>query len=334
MISDFLTQIDSIPHEIKLVLLLFFAIILLLLIFLFKRKKVVSYGLAEGPTTAFELSKDTQLRKTYSNYKEQMMSVLSESYDDLEVISSGGMGIILKGRDRQTKRFVAIKTISPKLQKDPKAIKFFFHEIQAIQKMNHPNIIRIFDSANDGFLYYTMEYLEGQPLEEYMNEHGILPPKDILRIGTQIARALQHCHSNGIVHRDIKPSNIFLIKDKDVCKIIDFGVVKVINSGTKETGAIGSPNYASPEQIQCGEITGKSDIYALGVVLFKMSTTQFPYKVSDLVDKIFDQAKDIRSLNHQLPVELAEIIMNCINVDPKARFDANELWARLKKVKL
>ncbi len=295
------------------------------------RKKKNSYGLGEGPVTVLELQKDDKLRNTYSNFKEILFDTLSVKYEHIEVIASGGMGIIVSAYDKVHDRKVAIKTISPKLHQDPKAIKFFFQECQAIQKMNHPNIIRIYESANEGFLYYTMEYLQGENLEKLMQRSGIIAIDQIVRIGTQVARALQHCHSNGIVHRDIKPSNIF-ITEKNVCKIIDFGVVKLLNSETKETSAIGSPNYASPEQLQGGHITGKSDIYALGVCLFKMASTQFPYSVSDLVSKVFEAPKDIKQINPNLSNELIEIIYDCIKLDPHDRCDVTTLWSRLRRV--
>ncbi len=306
------------------------ALFFLLLVWIIQKKKS-SFGLGEGPVTTLELKKDDKLRRTYSNFKEVLFETLSVKYDQIDVIASGGMGIIVSAYDKVNGRKVAIKTISPKLHQDPKAIKFFFQECQSIQKMNHPNIIRIYESANEGFLYYTMEFLQGETLEKAMHRSGILPLEQIVRVGTQIARALQHCHTNGIVHRDIKPSNIF-ITEKNVCKILDFGVVKLLNSEIKETGAIGSPNYPSPEQLQGGRITGKSDIYALGVCLFKMASTQFPYSVSDLVSKIFEAPKNLKQLNPNLSDELVEIIYDCIKLDPNDRCDATVLWSRLRRV--
>ena len=122
----------------------------------------VEMGLAEGPATQMELENDPELRQTYHDFKELMFNTLSAKYEDIKVIASGGMGIIVTAIDKQDKKKVAIKTISPKLHKHPKAIKFFFQECQAIQKMNHPNIIRIYDSADEGFLYYVMEFLVGK----------------------------------------------------------------------------------------------------------------------------------------------------------------------------
>jgi serine/threonine-protein kinase len=317
------------PSDTLWILGIFFIFSLIVWMILWKRKS--HFGLGEGPATVLELRKDDNLRKTYSNFKEVLFDTLSVKYTQMSVIASGGMGVIISAHDKQHNRKVAIKTISPKLQQDPKAIQFFFQECQAIQKMNHPNIIRIYESADEGFLYYTMEYLEGETLENLMQRLGIIPLDQIVRIGTQVARALQHCHSNGIVHRDIKPSNIF-ITEKNVCKILDFGVVKLLNSEVKETSAIGSPNYASPEQLQGGNITGQSDIYALGVCLYKMASAEFPYSVSDLVSKFFEPPKNIKQINPKLSEELVEIIYGCIQLDPNDRYDATTLWTRLRRV--
>ncbi|MBN2143200.1 MAG: serine/threonine protein kinase [Candidatus Aureabacteria bacterium] len=321
--------------ELYVLIFLLGLIFVLFILVLFRKRRPagVGFGLAEGPTTAFELGKNPQLRETYSNFRETMFSTISVKFNNIQVIASGGMGIIVSGMEKKTGRKVAIKTISPRLHQDPKAIKFFFQECQAIQKMNHPNIVRIYESANEGFLYYVMEFLEGEVLENMLVRTGILPTRQILKVGTQVARALQHCHSNGIVHRDIKPSNIF-ITTKDVAKIIDFGVVKMLNSDIKEgRGAIGSPHYASPEQLQGGAVTGKSDIYALGICLYKMASAQFPYPTPDLETKIFQPPKNLTDFNPNLPAELIQIIADCMKLDPSERSDASSLWARLRAVK-
>ncbi len=320
--------------------IIFISIGVLFILFLFflyfkriaKRKKV-EMGLAEGPATQMELENDPELRQTYIDFKELMFSTLSLKYENIKVIASGGMGIIVTAIDKKDKKKVAIKTISPKLHKHPKAIKFFFQECQAIQKMNHPNIVRIYDSADEGFLYYVMEFLEGETLEEKINREGVLPVSQIVRIGTQVARALQHCHSNGIVHRDIKPSNIFITKN-DICKIIDFGVVKMLDAETHETGAIGSPHYAAPEQLQAGKISGKSDVYSLGVCLYKMASGQYPYSVNDLVTKVFEKPKNLKDICPSVSDELIEIINECIAIDPSQRCEATKLWAKLKKINI
>ncbi|EKD27877.1 MAG: Serine/threonine protein kinase, partial [uncultured bacterium] len=305
--------------NIIIILIIIIIIFFILLLLISRRRNKHYFGLAEGTETTLELKNNPQMRETYSNFKEIMFETLSAKYDNIKVIASGGMGIIVSANEKKSGRKVAIKTISPKLHKNPKAIKYFFQECQAIQKMNHPNIIRIYDTQDEGFLWYVMEFLDGETLDEYMNKTGVLDIASIVRIGTQVARALQHCHSNGIVHRDIKPSNIYMTQKNQTCKIIDFGVVKMLNSEVPETGAIGSPHYASPEQIQGGKITGKSDIYALGVCLYKMASGQFPYTNIDLNTKVFGKARNIRELKPDLPDELVNIINDCIALSPDDR---------------
>jgi len=314
-------------------------IIVLLLIFKLihrnrkKRHAEVHFGLGEGPMTTMELREDPNLRLSYANFKTEMFASLSVKYNEVKVIAAGGMGIIVSAIDKETKKKVAIKTIAPKLYNNPKAIKFFFQEFQAIQRMNHPNIIRIYDSYNEGFLYYVMEYLEGETLEDLMNREGILPIRSVVRIGTQVARALQHCHSNGIVHRDVKPSNIFISSKNNSCKIIDFGVVKDLDSETQDSTAIGSPHYAAPEQLQAGQISGKSDIYALGVCIFKMVSGEYPYDDADLATKVFKNPRKIENFRSDIPAKLVKIIYDSLALDPKERSNAKSLWERLRNIK-
>jgi len=314
-------------------------IIILFIIFKIIQRKIrkknaeIHFGLGEGPMTTMELREDPNLRLSYTNFKSEMFNNLSIKYSEVKVIAAGGMGIIVSAIDKETKKKVAIKTIAPKLYNNPKAIKFFFQEFQAIQRMNHPNIIRIYESYNEGFLYYVMEYLEGETLEDLMNRDGILPVMTVVRVGTQVARALQHCHSNGIVHRDIKPSNIFISSKNNSCKIIDFGVVKDLDSEVQDSTAIGSPHYAAPEQLQAGQISGKSDIYALGVCLFKMVSGQYPYDDSDLATKVFKNPRRIEDFISDIPVNLIEIIYDSLALDPKERSSAKDLWERLRNIK-
>lgn len=304
--------------------------------FYFKRdRRPLSFGLGEGPETSLELESNDNLRETYSNFKEKIMEVLSLKFDNIKVIAAGGMGIIASADEKANGRKVAIKTIAPRLQENPKAIRFFLQEVQAIQRMNHPNIIRIFDMVSDGLMYYTMEFLDGESLEQIMEKTGILPTEQIVRIGTHVARALQHCHTNGVVHRDIKPSNIFVTRSDQTSKIIDFGIVQLVNQGSTEYyGGMGTPYYASPEQIKGGEVTGKSDIYGLGVCLFKMATTKYPFPEPLSEGQGPQEMEDLAKLNPNLPSDLVRILHDCLKIDEEERVPAYKLWMDFKKVTL
>ncbi|MBN2144942.1 MAG: serine/threonine protein kinase [Candidatus Aureabacteria bacterium] len=255
----------------------------------------------------------------------------SNSYEGIETVAEGGMGIVLSGWDRERMRKVAIKTILPELMGNQEAVKLFLHECQVIQSFNHPNIVRIFEVGQKNFLYYVMEYLDGETVEDIMNREKCLPVELAVKIGTQVSRALNYLHSTGLVHRDIKPSNLFLIRN-DVVKLIDFGVIKLLSSGEKapSSSSAGSFLYASPEQIQSEEIMGKSDVYSLGICLFYMLTGKLPFSENDPMARIFGEYKKIQELNPNLSAPLVNLIESCLKPAPVNRISAHELWIRLR----
>jgi len=273
---------------------------------------------------------------SYTTLPEDLESALSDKYKNMETISAGGMGVITSAIDRKSEKKVAIKTVLPELGSNQKAIALFYSECEAIKKMNHPNIVRIYDVGdNNGLYYYIMEYLKGINLDKKISKEKKLSIAETIKIGTQIARALQHCHSNKIIHRDIKPSNIF-ITIKNTAKIIDFGIVKLFSGDTSlkmNSTKIGTPDYASPEQLQGQPISGKSDIYALGVCMYQMLSGKMPFKNSGMMSKMFDKPRDIKEFRKDIPEDLIEIVNTCLELDPIARYTANELWTKLKSVK-
>jgi serine/threonine-protein kinase len=274
------------------------------------------------------------LQKKYSELHEKLARILSHNYKDLEIIAEGGMGVIAKAYDIEQKKCVAIKTILPELQKDNHVIELFLQECQVIQSMNHPNLVHIFEAGQkEDIYYYIMDFLEGETLDDLMERKKILPTEQVLDVGTQVAKALQHIHANGLIHRDIKPSNIFITKD-NVAKIVDFGVAKLLKTNENEhpSNIGGSPLYASPEQIRGEEVAGKSDIYSLGVCLFYMLSGQHPFSTEDLLAKMFETPKNLKTLNKEAPELLTTVIHYCLNVDPQNRISAHELWARLSVV--
>jgi serine/threonine-protein kinase len=260
---------------------------------------------------------------------------LGERFRDISLISAGGMGVIARAEDRQNGRRVAIKTVLPELKENEKAVRLFFAECNAVKTMNHPNIVRIYEvGESDVLYYYVMEFLEGENLKTLLKREKTLSVKKTVSIGTQVARALQHCHDNRVIHRDIKPSNIFLTRN-GTAKIIDFGIVKQITGDPSlATGStrVGSPDFASPEQIQGQPVSAKCDIYSLGVCLFHLLSGKMPYKNAGLVGKMFDQPRNLKDLCPGVPDELVRVIHRCLDVDPKARFRAHELWAALRGI--
>jgi serine/threonine protein kinase len=202
-------------------------------------------------------------------------------YEVLGELGQGAMGVVYKARDPLIDRVVAIKTINLSLAMDEKEEYEgrFYQEAKAAGRLNHPNIVTIYDVGRSGdFAYIAMEFLEGRELRDIMNEGSLLPVEQVLNIVAQVALGLAYAHEYDIVHRDVKPSNIMVIRDGHV-KITDFGIARMASSSVRtQTGMVlGSPKYMSPEQVMGKPIDQRSDIFSLGVMLYEMLTGQAPF---------------------------------------------------------
>lgn len=203
-------------------------------------------------------------------------------YEVLGELGQGAMGIVYKAKDPLIDRVVAIKTINLGLALDEKEEyeERFYQEAKAAGRLNHPNIVTIYDVGRSGDVaYIAMEFLQGRELRDIMNETGLLPVDQVLDIIAQVALGLAYAHEHGIVHRDVKPSNIMVIRDGHA-KITDFGIARMASSAVRtQTGMVlGSPKYMSPEQVMGKAIDQRSDIFSLGVMLYEMLTGQTPFK--------------------------------------------------------
>jgi len=202
-------------------------------------------------------------------------------YEVLGELGQGAMGVVYKARDPLIDRVVAIKTINLSLAMDEKDEYEgrFYQEARAAGRLNHPNIVTIYDVGKSGDVaYIAMELLEGRELRDIMNEGPLLPIDQVLNIVAQVAQGLAYAHEHEIVHRDVKPSNIMVIRDGHV-KITDFGIARMESSSVRtQTGMVlGSPKYMSPEQVMGKTIDPRSDIFSLGVMLYEMLTGQAPF---------------------------------------------------------
>ncbi|MDP3123503.1 MAG: serine/threonine-protein kinase, partial [Thiobacillus sp.] len=197
----------------------------------------------------------------------------------VSALGQGAMGAVYKAVDPLIERTVAIKTINLDLSKDERA-EFetrFYREAKSAGRLNHSNIVTIYDVGESGDVaYIAMEYVEGESLREMLDSGVVFPPALIGRIAAQIAGALNYAHENQVVHRDIKPANIMITPNRDV-KIMDFGIAQIPTGSRTQLGTVlGSPKYMAPEQV-AGEATdGRTDIFALGVVLYEMLTGVTP----------------------------------------------------------
>src|SRR3989339_2263779 len=202
-------------------------------------------------------------------------------YEVISELGQGAMGVVYKARDPLIDRVVAIKTINLGLaQEDKEEYEGrFYQEAKAAGRLNHPNIVTIYDVGKSADIaYIAMEFLQGRELRDIMNDGGRLPVDQVLDIVAQVALGLAYAHEHEIVHRDVKPSNIMVVRDGHV-KITDFGIARMASSAVRtQTGMVlGSPKYMSPEQVMGKALDQRSDIFSLGVMLYEMLTGQAPF---------------------------------------------------------
>ena len=204
--------------------------------------------------------------------------LLDNRYEILEVIGTGGMAVVYKARDHRLKRLVAVKILKDEYSQDDEFRRRFKAESQAVAMLSHPNIVSVYDvNSTDGVDYIVMELIDGITLKQYMERRGQLNWRETLHFSLQIAKALEHAHSRGIVHRDIKPHNIMILKDGSV-KVADFGIARISSAqNTLTREAMGSVHYISPEQAKGGKVDYRSDLYSLGVVMYEMLTGRPPF---------------------------------------------------------
>lgn len=203
--------------------------------------------------------------------------LLDDRYEILEKIGEGGMAVVYKAFCHRLSRFVAVKIMREDMAADEEFRRRFCAESHAIAMLSHPNIVAVYDvSHSDDVEYIVMELVDGITLRQYMEKRGALNWKEALHFTKQIAKALAHAHSRGIIHRDIKPQNIMLLKDGTI-KVADFGIAALENEVQESGQAVGSIHYIAPEQARGENPDARSDIYSLGVVMYEMLTGCKPY---------------------------------------------------------
>jgi len=262
--------------------------------------------------------------------------VARERYEILEEIGRGGMGLVYKARDRRLERIIALKRMPETLQDHPAAVQLFLGEAQAAARMNHPNIVTLYDADQEnGSFFITMELLEGLPLNAILKQRGRFGPRDTARLGIQACAGLQFAHDQGIVHRDVKTSNLFITRDK-VLKIMDFGLAKILEVVRNGTSTIiaGTPFYMAPEQAT-GQVTdGRTDLYALGVTLFELSTGRLPFADGNIAEQHRSAPPpDPASGLEDYPRSLANLIQRLMSKAPEDRpASANDVAQALSEI--
>ncbi|PAB58870.1 Stk1 family PASTA domain-containing Ser/Thr kinase [Anaeromicrobium sediminis] len=262
--------------------------------------------------------------------------VLGDRYELIERIGGGGMALVYKAKCNLLNRYVAVKILRPEFESDEEFIKSFRQESQSAASLSHHNIVNIYDVGKENDTdYIVMEYVENKTLKQIIKEEGPLNSNRVIKIGKQIALALEHAHSNHIIHRDIKPHNI-LVTSNDTAKVTDFGIARAVTSSTitNAGNVIGSVHYFSPEQARGGYISEKSDIYSLGIVLYEMATGTLPFEgekpLSVALKHINEEVQDPRKVNKSIPKALADIILKATQREQSKRYEnAMELYKDL-----
>ncbi|MGB6623981.1 MAG: serine/threonine-protein kinase, partial [Candidatus Acidiferrales bacterium] len=201
------------------------------------------------------------------------LTALSQRYDVLSEAGHGNMGNVYKARDRETGETVALKLIKPEIASDQAMMDRFKNELLFARRITHKNVCRVYDFNRIGGVAYTsMEFVEGESLRSVLNRFGGLPVRKGIDLASQICSGLKEAHAQGIVHRDLKPENVMIDKHGNV-KIMDFGIARSMEAGTRLTGAmIGTPAYMAPEQVAGKPVDYRTDIYSLGLMLYEMFT--------------------------------------------------------------
>jgi non-specific serine/threonine protein kinase len=290
-----------------------------------------------------------------------MLGTTISHYRVLDRLGAGGMGVVYRAEDMRLGREVALKTLPPEVENDPQMVERLVREARSASSLNHPNICTIHEvDEADGHHFITMELLQGQTLRERIAE-GPLPTAELVRIGIQVADALDAAQKKGIVHRDIKPANVFLTI-RGEAKVLDFGLAKLETqkqavptaAGITATGIIAAPAtdfhltssgqtvgtiaYMSPEQARGQQLDARSDLFSLGIVLYEMATGSLPFTGSTtalMFDAILNREPvPISSLNADLPHAFGSIVHKLLEKDPKLRYQsASDVVGDLRRVR-
>lgn len=253
-------------------------------------------------------------------------------------LGRGAMGMVYLGHDPKIGRTVAIKTMS--LAQEFEAEKLedvkqrFFREAETAGRLNHPNIVTIYDVGEDQELsYIAMDYLKGGDLLEYCKADSLLPAVEVFDIMITVAEALEYAHEQKVVHRDIKPGNIIYDPEEKVVTVTDFGVACLTDTSKTKTGTIlGSPSYMSPEQLAGSKVDGRSDLFSLGVSFYQMLAGELPFVADSLASLMYkitnEKHPDIRMFKPDLPSCVSQIINKALHKDIERRFQSGEQMAK------
>lgn len=266
-------------------------------------------------------------------------SLFANRYEILEELGKGGMGEVYRVRDLKLNEEIALKVLKPEIADDKETIERFKNELKLARKIAHRNICKTYDlNEDEKTLYIKMEYVKGEDLKSLIRMKGKLSLDEAVKIAQQVCQGLAEAHDMGIVHRDLKPQNIMIDK-KGIAKIMDFGIARSTEApGITQTGMImGTPDYMSPEQVEGKEADHRSDLYALGVILFEMTTGRLPFvgetAISVILKHKTDPPPSPADINKEIAGNLDRMILKLLEKNAEKRFQtAKELLAVLSNL--
>lgn len=274
-------------------------------------------------------------QESLAGYKSKLIGRRIDSYDILEILGVGGMGVVYKAIQQPSERLVAIKTLRVGSLLKPVLVQRFQREIQTIAKLNHPNIVTVYDCLIDeeGQPYVVLDYLKGKSIDQLLVRGRYIPQKRAIKLFVQVCNALEHAHRQGIVHRDLKPGNIMLLDDEtDYVKVVDFGLAKLGDSERlTNTGELwGSPPFMAPEQCTGADVDNRTDIYSLAAVMYEALTGKPIFESTSIFELIQKQVHGIpcsfQEANPDVNISprLEQVVFRALEKDPNQRFQSIE----------
>jgi serine/threonine protein kinase len=278
------------------------------------------------------------MQQENKTYGQQLSPEFLAKYEITGLLGEGGMGQVLRGRQKGLGRDVAIKLLTMRSYATPERRERFRHEAQRCANMNHPNLVGVYDYGEDGERpYMVMELVDGESIAERLKREGRFSIRETLKIGIDICEGLQYAHDLGLVHRDIKSDNVLLDKKEKQVKVADFGIAIEADEGEEKNNVIiGTPSYMSPEQASGKKADHRSDIYSTGIILYEMLTGKVPFtgetSMAIIIKHLNEQAGGMRDMNPEVPPQLEDIVQRALEKSPDHRYQTcRDLASQLKK---